>query len=60
MTEIRVVTQLGAENPYVRLCAVEALDRIGTDRAVAAVADHRDDPDRRVQLQAAKCLAAHA
>ncbi|MEX0887143.1 MAG: HEAT repeat domain-containing protein [Phycisphaeraceae bacterium] len=45
---------------YVRQCAVEALDRLGTDAAVEAARTAREDPNVRVRLQVAKCLAAHA
>ena len=54
-----VVGQLKADDAYVRLCAAEALDRMGTRAAVSAVAAVENDPDMRVRLQAAKCLAAH-
>ena len=51
---------LRSSEAYVRQCAVEALDRLGTAAAVQAVRPLRDDPDVRVRLQVAKCLAAAA
>jgi len=54
-----VIRSAGAEDPYLRLCAVEALDRIGTPAAIEAAGRRMDDPDMRVRMQAAKCIAAH-
>ncbi|HOI56570.1 MAG TPA: HEAT repeat domain-containing protein [Phycisphaerae bacterium] len=56
-----VLAQADHDDAYVRLCAVEAADRIApTARNVTALARRLadDDPDPRVQLQAAKLLAA--
>jgi HEAT repeat protein len=52
--------QLQAADPYVRLCAAEALERIGTTEALAAVAAARSDTNLRVRMAVEKCLAAHA
>ncbi len=51
-----VAAALGDDVPYVRLCAIEALDRL--DAGGEAVAARMDDPSRRVRLQAAAYLAA--
>jgi HEAT repeat protein len=51
--------QLKSDDAYVRLCAVEALDRIGSADAVAAVRQRANDPDLRVRMSVAACLAAH-
>jgi len=56
-----VLGQAGHADAYVRLCAIEAAERI--DRhAAATMAEQRlaDDSDERVRLQAAKLLAACA
>lgn len=55
-----IAEQSSSKNPYVRLCAAGALDRIGTRAAISAAARRQNDPDLRVRLQIAKCLAAHA
>jgi len=56
-----VLAQASHDDAYVRLCAVEAADRIApTARNVTALARRLadNDPDPRVQLQAAKLLVA--
>lgn len=56
-----VLTQADHADAYVRLCAIEAADRIDRQAAVPT-AERRlgDDSDERVRLQAAKLLAACA
>jgi HEAT repeat protein len=52
--------QLQSPDPYVRLCAVEALDRMGAGDLAAGVAALSDDPSLRVRLSAAKFLAVYS
>jgi HEAT repeat protein len=52
-----VAGQLEGEDPYVRQCAVEALQRIGTERAEHIVRPCRDDPHVRVRMQTAAFYA---
>jgi len=54
-----VIQQLKSPNAYVRLCAAAALGAIGDEGGTTAVARLRNDPDMRVRLQVATCLAAH-
>lgn len=56
-----VLAQADHADAYVRLCAIEAADRIDR-QAAATTAEWRlgDDSDERVRLQAAKLLAACA
>lgn len=55
-TEIEA--QLDHGDPYVRQCALEALERVGAASAQAAAKRALKDPNIRVRLQAAKLLAA--
>ena len=45
-------------HPYVRRCAIEAMERIGGPAAPDALTGMRDDPDELVRLQVAKYFAA--
>jgi len=53
-----VATRLRHEAPYVRQCAVEALERIDPDAAAERAEACRQDPEIRVRMQAAKLDAA--
>lgn len=53
-----IEAQLDHPEPYVRQCALEALERVGAPSAVAAAQRARKDKNERVRLQAAKLLAA--
>jgi len=55
-----IEAQLDHAEPYVRQCALEALERVGAPSAVAAAQRALKDKNERVRLQAAKLLAAAA
>ncbi|HUT57740.1 MAG TPA: HEAT repeat domain-containing protein [Phycisphaerae bacterium] len=56
--EATICACLGHAEPYVRRCAIEAIDRIDCTDATGAVAGGRKDPDVLVRLQAARFFAA--
>lgn len=55
-----VTAELDHDDPYVRQCALEALERLDVESAVTEAKGRREDENVRVRLQAAKVLAAEA
>jgi HEAT repeat protein len=53
-----IAAQLDHADPYVRQCALEALERLGAGAAQAAAERRLEDDNVRVRLQGAKLLAA--